>query len=384
MRPKIRVALITNIIPKYREGFFDRIFRDENFEIDVYCQKFIPGMNIKTIHEKYPLHVKTVRFLSAKGEKIAWQFLPWFQIIRNYDVIVVQGNPRYLSDFFFGTFLRLINKKVVLWTMAHSYRSNSFTERLRLLWTKIFNYIFVYTDDEVNYLQKRGFQDKYLIGMNNGLDQKHIEDIKQKWSDEKLLIWKEEKKIKDRILLVSCARIVKKNKFHVFVNALSDIIKFKPEVLWCLIGDGDEINSIKATVVEKQLENNVLFVGEIYNQDELAPWFLNSTLFIHPAAIGLGLLQAYGFGLPVITHNNSMVHGPEFAAFFNGETGFSFNDGNCKELAEVVIAAVNSPEKLQLIKLKVIDIVKNHYNVDIMAERFLSIISVTLNINYIK
>jgi glycosyltransferase involved in cell wall biosynthesis len=384
MKPKIRVAVITNIIPKYREGFFDRIFKNENFKIDVYCQKFIPGMNIKTIHEKYPLHVKTVRFLSAEGEKIAWQFLPWIRLIRNYDVIVVQGNPRYISDLVFGTFLRLINKRVVLWTMAHSYRSNSFTEKLRLRWTKIFDYIFVYTDKEVNYLQERGFQNKYLVGMNNGLDQKLIEDVKQKWSNEKLLIWKEEKRITARILLVSCARVVKKNKFNVFIDALSDITKFKPEVLWCLIGDGDEMNNLKATVVEKQLGNNVLFVGEMYDQNELAPWFLNATLFIHPAAIGLGLLQAYGFGVPVITHDNEMVHGPEFGAFSNGETGFSFKDGNSKELAETVVAALNSTEKLQLIKLKVLNIVKNHYNVDIMAERFLLIITATLKPNYIK
>jgi glycosyltransferase involved in cell wall biosynthesis len=382
MSKKISVALITNIIPKYREGFFDRILLDNSINIDIFCQKEIPGMNIKTIHQKYHKKVNLVKYFSADGEKIAWQFLPFFRLLRKYDVFIVQGNPRYLSDLFFGTLLRILNKKVVLWTMAHSYNSNKNFESIRLLWTKIFNYIFVYTDAEVLYLQKRGFDKKHIIGMNNGLDQKEIDSEIKKWTSELLKNWKTSLNLDNKVILLSCARVVEKNKFLNFLEIFPNVLKYNKNIVWCIIGDGDEIDLLKNKSIELGINKNILFIGEIYDQNRLAPWFLCSTLFIHPGAIGLGLLQAYGYGLPVITHGNKANHGPEFAAFSNNETGYTYIENDYINLKNVVISSLENFDNLADIRNNIWYIARQKYNVDIMAERFLGIISSITKTNH--
>ena len=52
-KEKIKVAIITNIIPHYREHFYDIILTNDIYEVEVFCQAAIAGSNIKSSHFKY-------------------------------------------------------------------------------------------------------------------------------------------------------------------------------------------------------------------------------------------------------------------------------------------------------------------------------------------
>src|ERR1035437_2939524 len=197
----MKVAIILDVIPSYREGFYDILFERKDIEVTVYAQPNIPGLNLKTIHNRYANQVKLVKFSCAKREKISWQFLPFYEIFTKYDVVVVQGNPRQVSHFVLATLLRLFGKKMVLWTMAHSFRGFSPTEELRLFWSRIFKYIFVYTDAEVEFLRKKGFNKQYIVGMNNGLNQRIIDAATIEWNADRLREWRKINGLEDNILL---------------------------------------------------------------------------------------------------------------------------------------------------------------------------------------
>ncbi|MBX9780068.1 MAG: glycosyltransferase [Chitinophagaceae bacterium] len=369
----LRVAVITNVLPTYRQGFYNRLFKRQDIHVTVFCQERIPGLNLKTIHDRYGEKVKLVRFFSAKGEKIAWQFLPWRKLIKEFNVIFIQGNPRYLSDFLLGTFLVLIKKNVVLWTMAHSSGANSFSERIRLFWSRIFSYIFVYTDNEVKYLRTRGFSNQYVLGMNNGLDQLAIDQVKQNLSEIMLNKWLSEKKLTGKTILLSCARLETKNRFDLFVKILPNVIERFSNVMWCIIGDGIERQNLEAQIAQAGLSEHVYFVGELYSEQMLCPWFLSSTLFIHPGAIGLSIMHAFGYGLPVVTNNNELRHYPEFGAFEDNKTGRLFEEDNTTDFSKVVNELLMD-EKIRLyMKGQVLDVARNRFNVDIMVDRFINI-----------
>ncbi len=374
----MRVAIITNVLPTYREGFYNRLFNRQDIQVNVFCQKKIPGLNLKTIHDKYGTNVRIIKFISAKGEKIAWQFLPWKKLIKDYDVIFIQGNPRYLSDLLFGTFLTLIKKNVVLWTMAHSSGANSISERIRLSWSRIFSYIFVYTDNEVKHLQLKGFVNQYILGMNNGLDQIAIDKEIQNWSEKMLNDWLSNNKLKDKIILLSCARLETKNRFDLFVNALPHVVDRFPNVLWCIIGDGVEKNNLINQIAQVGLSQHVLFIGELYDEQMLCPWFLASTLFIHPGSIGLSIMHAFGYGLPVITNNNKSRHYPEFGAFEENQTGRLYEENNALDFSKVVNELVIDEKARLNMKEQALKIARNKFNVDIMVDRFVKISNAAL------
>jgi len=385
MNKVIRIAILTNIIPTYRKGFYDLLFENKDLSVTVYCQSHIPGMNLKSIHDLYGKNVRLVKMISARGEKFAWQFLPWIEIYKNYDVIFLQGNPRYLSDVFYGIFLKIFRKKIVLWTMAHSYGANPLNERLRLLWSRIFRHIFVYTDAEVDYLRDRGFNNNYILGMNNGLNQKSIDQSIQNWSEQKLKEWCIDKKLTDKIILLSCARLEKKNKFDLFVKVLPRVVNYFPEVIWCIIGDGIEKVNLETQIAQAGLEKYVLFVGELYDEEKLAPWFLTAKLFIHPASIGLGLMHAFGYGLPVITSSNKLMHGPEFGAFIDNETGRVYSENNISDFVNTINDLLLNGSTRVKMKETVIEIARKKFNVDIMVERFVRIANAAyVNSKFIK
>ncbi len=371
-KKKISVAIVTNIIPTYREGFYDRIFMRDELDVTVYCQKKIYGMNLVSIHKKYGEKIKIIKCIAAKREKIAWQFLPFLKIIKQYDVVFVNGNPRVLSDLFIATTLRLLGKNIVLWTMAHSVRANSITEDIRLYWTRMFKYIFVYTDGEVEYLRKKGFKLNDIIGMNNGLDQKKIERISKDWTEFRIQEWKKQNNIEDRLIILSCARLEKKNRFDLFAHAMPLIKNKYPNVLWCIIGDGEEKDYLMQIINDVGIERNIRFVGALYDESDLAPYFISSKIFVHPAAIGLSLLHAFGYGLPVVTHGESEYQNPEYAAFESFKTGRNYIYGDYKSLASVVVELMTDEKQRADMKKYNLSLAENKYNVDVMVNRFVS------------
>ncbi|HBE42911.1 MAG TPA: hypothetical protein DDW27_17255 [Bacteroidales bacterium] len=378
---KIRIAIITNIITTYRKGFYDRLFIRNDIYVRVFCQDSMPGMNLISIHEQYKDNVKIIKYISAKKEKIAWQFLPWREIINDFDVVFIDGNPRVLSDALFATYLRIINKKVVLWTMAHSYRGNKFAEYIRLIWSRIFPLIFVYTDKEAEFLRIKGFKSQFILGMNNGLDQKKIEEVIQLWPEEKLKEWKLTNGFESRIVLVSTARLDPKNKFELVLFAIPKIVEKIPNLLWCAIGGGHEEVSLKNLSRTLRIEDHVSFIGPIYEEEKLAPYFLSSQLFVHPASVGLSMLHAFGYGLPVITHDCSTLHGPEYGAFTPGLTGRNYIYNDISSLSQTIIQMLDEQSERNRMKESVQKIVRELYNVDVMEERFVAMANYAANHN---
>lgn len=376
---KLNVAIITNIIPTYREGFYDRLFRREDLNVTIFCQDHIPGMNLVSIHKKYGDKINIINFISAPKGKITWQFLPWVKIFNNFDVVFVGGNPRVLSDLSISIFLNVLGRCIVHWTMAHSFRANSVTENIRLFWSRMFKYIFVYTDAEVNFLRNKGFNKNFIIGMNNGLDQKSIDSAIIKWTETRLKEWRISNKLENKLIVLSCARLESKNKFDLVVSALPLIIAKIPNLVWCIIGNGDEKNNLENKVKTNGLEENVRFVGEMYKEDEIAPWFLSSEILIHPAAIGLTLLHSFGYGLPVVTHGEANLHNPEYAAFVPELTGRNFKMGDINNLSETVIGLLNDKSARTIMKNYAFELARNKYNVDVMVERFVEIAKIALN-----
>jgi glycosyltransferase involved in cell wall biosynthesis/O-antigen ligase len=366
------IAILTNVLPSYRRGFYDRLFARQDIAATVYCQSGIPGMNVQPIHDIYPGHVKVVKAISMRGEALAWQFTPWRAVLFGYDVVVVAGNPRVLSQALTATLLRLFRRNVMLWTMGHSYGANRLTERTRLLWTRMFDRLFVYTDAEVRYLRQQGFTSQDIISMNNGLDQARIDAAIAAWPGKRLDDWRRTQDLTDRAILLSCARLDPKNKFEQVIAALPAIRSRVPQVTWCVIGSGTEEARLRSRVRDAGLADHVRFVGELYEEEALAPWFLSADVFVHPGAIGLSLLHAFGYGLPVVTHGNAEHHGPEFAAFEAGRSGRSYREDDADGLASAAIALLQDESGRARMKRHVQDIVRTQYNVDVMVERFVA------------
>lgn len=377
MSKPIRVAIITNMITTYRRNYVRRILDNSDLNVTIFCQTSIPGMNLPSIHDEFTDSVVEVSFYGAKRELIGWQRLPYKKLILDYDIYFVLGNPRVLSNVVISLLLRLLGKRVVITGQLHTGGSREFFEKIRLAWWRLFRYIYLYNENEEYLLkQKTGFENKILIGMNNGLDQELINIVQAEWTINKLEEWQRQQGIYDRIVILSCARLEPKNHFDKMIDCLPFLISKYPNLLWCVIGGGQLQSELHAKAKGLNVTGAICWLGPIYEEAQLAPWFLSAKVMVHPGSIGLSLLHAFGYSLPVVTHNKELEHMPEYSVLQHGVNGYVYKYGDTDEMAVAISSAINN--KYELGK-QAKAVVEENFNTRIMAERFYKMCKLAFN-----
>lgn len=362
-----RVAVVTNVVPSYRASFYQELGKFKDMCVTVYCQDHLPGWNLKLVHGDLDIPVRLVTYLGSE-RRISWQRLPLRELWLGYDIIVFHGSIRALSTIVWATFSRLLRRDLVIWTQGHT--AGAKLEKTRFLWYRMFDNLLLYTQYEADQLRAAGFPATNILGINNGLDQAEIERASQDWPDQRLRMWQQEQGISKRSLLLSVARLDPKNKFPLMLEAMPKIISADPSVLWVVIGDGDAGDRLRQLAASYQLDDHVRWLGPIYAEQELAPWFLSSRLLVHPGAIGLSLLHAFGYGLPVATHSNRANQMPEFAALRDGVNGMLFDENSADSLQRCCTGLLRDDELRERMSVAALSTARNEFNTQIMARRF--------------
>jgi len=372
----MKVAILTNIIPTYRSDFYEKVFANKDHEVTVFCQDTIPGSNVKSIHETFKGNFCLVKYYAPfNNESLVFHFLPIIKLWRDYDVLVIDGNIRNVTQALLSSVFRLFGKKIVLWSNVQTFNGNRTLQKIRLNWWRIFSNFLMYTEKDAQLLKELGFTNKNIISINNGLNQDFIENIIQKCDSEFLSNFKEKHQIKSNAIVISSGRVNKVNNHILALESIKKVKETIPDILWIVIGDGSEMESLKKAIVEYDLSENVLLLGEVYDEEQKAPWFLISKLFVHPGPIGLSIFNAFGYSLPVITHDNENNHGPEFYLFEENKTGFLFKEEDSDDLAKKILLALESPENMADMKNYTNTIVRDKNNTSIMSRQFLQMIN---------
>lgn len=373
---QIKVAYLTNILPNYRRGLYEKLFKNQEILLHVYAQNETCGIK-SVLNEVYPNNIKTVAYKDFLGKRFTWQFLPWIDLYKNYDIIKVDGNPRILTHFLLATIFRLLGKKVILYSMLHSFNNNKLNKLIRITWIKLFKYHLLYNEAEIEILKENNFSNKVMVAYNNGLDQKLIEVEKNNWTEQKLADWKKENKIENKIDLLACGRTII-GKYEHLLDAIHTIKTSYHNIFCCIIGGGNGLEGLKLKIKQLGLEANVRLTDEIYEESKLAPYFISSKIFVHPFAVGLSINHAFGYGLPIITHDNSLEHGPEIVLFQNETNGLSYQQNNTEDLVSKIMLLIKDEKKTAELGKNAYDLVSKKYNVDIMADNLIHLIN-TIN-----
>ncbi|MGB8299267.1 MAG: glycosyltransferase family 4 protein [Polyangia bacterium] len=373
-----RVAIVTNIIPHYRADFYRRVLSSSEFDCHVYCQGSLSGERIETSEGDFPGRVTITKGIAAAGQRIAWQQIPIAAIRRTFDLCFVYGNPRVLSNLTTSLILLASGLPVVIWGQAHAFGSAPHLEAMRLAWWRLFRYLFVYTDEEVAYLRTRGFSRQVILGMNNGLDQSRIEAASARWTPERLKDWRSQMGLDGKTVVLSCARLLPRNRFDLVVDALPALVTANPNLVWSVLGGGPEQKNLERQASARGVSKAIRWNGPLHDEDRLAPWFLSSAVLVHPGAIGLTLLHAFGYGLPVVTHDERARHGPEIAALEDGQSGVLFRYGDVDSLRGTIAGILGAPTRRATLGQGALATARERFNTARMAERFTEMVRMVL------
>src|SRR5690606_20023498 len=106
-----------------------------------------------------------------------------------------------------------------------------------------------------------------------------------------------------------------KNRLDLLIRATLELSKEIPDVKTVIIGNGEsERERLRNLAHDLGIGGHIIFVDGIYDEERLAPWFMSSRVFCYPENIGLSLIHALWYGVPVVTSDSRSTQNPEIAA----------------------------------------------------------------------
>jgi glycosyltransferase involved in cell wall biosynthesis len=135
------------------------------------------------------------------------------------------------------------------------------------------------------------------------------------------------------ILFVS--RLHPDNRVDLLIQATAVLARELPNLKTVIIGNGEEERArLGALAREAAIADNVVFENGIYDELKLAPWMMSASVFCYPANIGLSLIHALWYGLPIVTSDHLAIQNPEVVALENGVNGLTYEHNDVNSLVE--------------------------------------------------
>lgn len=289
---------------------------------------------------KIPIFNKLSAYLEIKGFKlIIWHrkmddpnkecafsyILDTPMTLANYDRIIKENkieaviNILFKKDpgYFFYIFSLLKTKKLKIPIIFYGHgidmqKDQWWRNIIYNLAYFLFDGIILYTPAEKSKIWKR-FHHKITFA-NNTLD---IENIKIQGSKEQIKV---RYNIASPRIILTTGRLHSRKKIEVLSDIFIQNYKNSPDVGWVLVGPdlSDEVLSAIKGV------KNIYILGPVYDKTKMAEIFSIADVYCVPGALGLGIVEALYWGLPVLTM--AVNHGPEAYYLRDGQNALIAKD----------------------------------------------------------
>ena len=335
------VLIVYHYIAHYRFPIFNLLSKSEDPKYTI-LSGIESDINIKKVDE-HLLNISGseggIKWLKVNNYWILRYFLfqPGaikYSFSKQYDTIIYLGNMYYLSTWIGAIVAKFTNKKVVFWTHGFIREEKNFQGFLRVIFYKLADEILVYGQRAKNILVTKGFSENKISVVYNSLDyDRQLKVRNDILTEEKLEIFKDN----ELPVFGFIGRLTKQKRTDLLVEVLYEINKGNYKANLLIIGDGDQMSSLKNKVVELNLDNHVVFYGPCYDERIIGQLMQLIKVVVSPGEVGLTAIHALCYGVPVITHNRFDKQMPEYEAIVEGETGAFFDYYNPSESLIIIL-----------------------------------------------
>jgi len=370
----LKVLVVQPTVPHYRAAFFRGVADRLDGQLFIQASAKIPGGPDSVPSRTLPnVNCDLDRGLIAfRTNTLYWQKGLSLKGFGLGDVLFVAGNPRFLNIFPLIVRARLKGIGVIIQGHGWSSSSRALSARIRHALWRLGDVLFLYTDEERTQFIENGFAPDRVFAANNTIGTDDIKQALAEWPMERLTGFKQEQGLgQDAPLLLFCGRLTAKAELHVLFDALTKLRHIVPQVRLAIVGKGPLESVLRGQAIQLGLEKTVIWLGEIHDERQLAPWFLTARLFVYPGAIGLSLLHAFNYGLPVVTHDQMRQHNPEIAALKPGINGAVYPRDNAEALADCLQHLLSSEKVVKAMGAAALHTVQTRFSTEMMVDRFI-------------
>lgn len=151
----------------------------------------------------------------------------------------------------------------------------------------------------------------------------------------------------NKFLIISASNLIESKGIDLNIKALSRIIKKYPNIMYYIIGEGEERIKLENLVNDLRLDNNVRFLGKL-SHIEVIKYMNECDLYSMPSwqeGFGMVYIEAMACAKPVIA-----VYGEGIQdAIDNGVNGILVKPKDIESLADAIELIIQNPNKAKII-----------------------------------
>jgi len=349
-----KLIIIQTVAPDYRGLFFERIKEVLTDKFELYAGKESFETTIQTkskIYKKLNNH-----FLLKR--KFLFQTGIWHLLFSN-DILVLEMNPRNISNWIFLIIRKIFSKKTVLWGHAWPRNGqNSKSDFLRNLMRKLASKIIVYTKQQKKELQVK-MPNKHILAAPNAVYR--IENMKTTTHN-------------NQVNLIYVGRLVFSKKVFFMVKAFHNALSVLPkDTKLFIVGDGEEKEKLNNYINNFKLNERITLFGHINDYLKLQNLYNDSIFSLSPGYVGLSITQSFSFGVPMLVSKNEN-HSPEIEAVKENENALFFKTDSEKDFIDVLNKIYRNIDFWKKQREKIVAFCKKSYSTEAMAEVFINLI----------
>lgn len=302
-------------------------------EIHIITQVDVEGLK-ESEQEKIFIHSIIVKNIRILGILLFWIKVLFILKKIKPDVIHTQnidmGVGGYLAKLFLET------PYVVYGRGGDIYSPWMFKNTISKIIIKNAGVVIALTEDMKKEMLK--IYNRDIIVIPNGLDILRFKNISKEKNRRLMNIANDEK------IIIFVGRLHPVKGVEYLIEAMENIKQKNPKIRLIIVGDGSERDKLEQHVKKLDLEKNVLFVGEIPNENIPKYLALADVLVLPSLKEGFPniILEAMASDLPIVATNVGGI--PEIIK--NGENGFLVEPKKSKAIAEKVLLLIEN-EKLR-------------------------------------
>lgn len=348
---KLKVLLVTNIIPPYRIPLYKYIYQEENFDFKLIAlaekeenrEWQIAKDQIKLNYMVLPgIH----KFIRSREIAIHLNWGLWKAILRYKPDIVITSGYDMLAYWEGFLYCKVFKKKYILWnstTLLSTGRINGFIGQIKQI-------IIGGADRYIAYGKKAA---EYLIHMGASKEHIHvgINTVDMNWFRERVKKLRQNKDLREarakypRLLLFYVGQLINRKGIYQLLKALNEL--HDPNVGLLIVGSGPQGRELKQFCQDQKLEN-VYFEG-FQQQEALLRYYALADVLILPSlkeVWGLVVNEALASGIYVACSNYA---GAAYDLIKEGWNGIRFDPHSIEEL---IILIQKAREKIEDIRAR--------------------------------
>jgi glycosyltransferase involved in cell wall biosynthesis len=324
---KPKVLLIQPVLAHYRRSFLESLLGIPDVEFHILAGEGKVPVKAFSPEKNTGFSLFRNHSISLKGHRFFWQNGLISEVLKQKpDAVILPGiDFHYPGTLILAVLIRImLPAKLLWWGHATIEKQGWIGTKLRNFFFGLGDGIFTYNQGGADSILKQ-FPSKPVIPLFNSLN-------KEDYGFNESI---EPRKEGEAIRILFSGRFTNNKRVDILIEAM-DILRRRKQPFTCrFVGDGPALKDAENQVKDLGISDSVEFLGEVYG-NAAAAHFKQSDLFVLPGKVGLSIVHALSFGLPVITTNQKHVHSPEYELIEPGQNGDFFEGFNPESLADCI------------------------------------------------